>query len=206
MKKKAVAIGVTGGIACGKTEVGRIFAQLGVEVSDADDVAHRLMMPDTGVYRKIVAHFGSSIIMPDGQLNRRIIGQRVFADKNELHILNKIVHPKVLSEMQSWVKTRTDAGAHVAGIIPLLFEVNEITLWNAIVCVSASPDIIYTRMLKRGLSDEEINMRIHAQMPLEEKEQRADYCIVNNGTLQDLYKKTSGLLETILNKENKNHG
>ncbi|NCC50242.1 MAG: dephospho-CoA kinase [Spartobacteria bacterium] len=206
MTKKGIALGITGGIACGKSAVGRVLARKGFAVRDADDIAHGFMVPGQEVYEKVVAHFGKDVIAPDGQLDRSLLGRRVFADKNELQLLNQIVHPVVLAEIRNWVKTQTDNGTHVAGIIPLLFEVGETAPWNAIVCVSASPEIVCARMRQRGLSNEEIAMRLKAQMPLEEKERRADYGIINNGTLEDLYERTSALLVTILNKEMRSHG
>lgn len=203
---EGVAVGVTGGIACGKSEVGRILEQEGAAVRDADLVAHELMAPGNPVYEAVVARFGKEILGEGGALDRVALGDRVFADETERQALNEIVHPEVRRILRDWVAEITGQGRPAVAIIPLLFEVGETTLWSAVLCVAASETVVMNRLEARGLNEEDARARIRAQMPLEEKIRRADYVIYNEGTLQNLRQETLRVWNRILNKEITHHG
>lgn len=178
-------LGVTGGIGCGKSEVGRILRDLGVPLLDADEVAHRMLRPGTATCEAIVQAFGPDARGPDGGIDRARVAARVFANAEDRAALNRIVHPPVLREIRAWVAERRDREP-LAVIVPLLYEVDVVEPWNAVVCVAARPEIARQRLRDRGWSDEEIERRLAAQWPLDEKARRADFVIWNNGTLDDL--------------------
>lgn len=204
--ERGIAIGLTGGLACGKSVVAAMLAEQGAAVRDADDVAHELMAPGQRVYRRVVARFGRGILRKDGVINRRALGRIVFADARERAALNRIVHPAVLRECRRWLRARIAEGRVAVAVIPLLFEVGETQRWDAIVCVAASPGVVRQRLRKRRLSEQEIRTRLAAQMPLEEKTARADHVIWNNGSLRSLERETRKVYGAIVAKGRRSHG
>jgi len=179
------AIGITGGIGCGKSEVGRLLAERGVAVLDADEVARRQLEPGTPVHAALRRRYGAPVQAPDGTLDRAWLARRVFGDAAEREALNALVHPPVLGAIRTWVAERRAQGP-VAVQVPLLFEVGLVDPWDAVVCVAADAAVVQQRLRARGWSDEEARQRLAAQWPLEEKMRRADYVIWNNGSLAEL--------------------
>ncbi len=178
---------VTGGIACGKSEVGRILGGMGFEVCDADRVAHGLMKKGTPVYRQVLARFGKRILLGDGEISRPILGETVFGNPEERDALNRLVHPAVREKLAGWVAEKRNMGQDAAVLVPLLFESGMETLgWDAILCVSSSEELVFQRLEKRGLTRHGAALRVAAQMPLEKKEQRSDQVVQNLGTLGEL--------------------
>lgn len=178
---------VTGGIACGKSEVGRVLGEMGFEVCDADRVAHGLMKKGTPVYRQVVARFGERILLADGEISRPILGKTVFGNPEERNALNGLVHPAVREKLAGWIAEKRTMGKDAAVLVPLLFESGMETLeWDAILCVSSSEELVFQRLEKRGLSRSEAALRVASQMPLAEKEQRSDQVLPNLGTLDEL--------------------
>lgn len=202
----ALRLGVTGGIACGKSAVGGILRECHVAVLDADHVAHDLMRPGSRVFSGIVQSFGEKIVDMEGNIDRKILGQIVFENPAKRELLNSIVHPAVQEVRGEWLKKQQHLNQDAAVLIPLLHEVGDVEGWSAILCVSASDSVILQRLRSRGLSEDEAWSRIHAQMPLEEKEVRSDYVIENNGTMNELKERVIQILEEIREKERKHHG
>lgn len=200
-RAEGLVLGVTGGIACGKSEVGRILEGLGFEVLDADRVAHSLLAPETEETRKVVGRFGERVCDSHGGIDRARLAEIVFADEKSRADLNAILHPPVLRHCRAWVLKRGGSGGRLAVLMPLLFEVGETGLWDAVVCVSADTDTVLERLKARGLSREDALMRIDAQMPLDEKIRRSDYVIENNSDRTDLARKVESLLVLIENNE-----
>ena len=187
IERNAMVIGVTGGIACGKSEVGRILEDMGYCVSDADHVAHGLMVKETGIFKDIVACFGKQILSDDGEISRSALGAIVFEDSEKREQLNALVHPAVRRKIKRWISERRAYGDMAAVQIPLLFEsgMNDLD-WDGIICVSASDDLVLERLKKRGMDQDTAMKRIHSQMPLIDKERLSDCVIRNLGTLQEL--------------------
>lgn len=179
-------VALTGGIACGKSEVGRIWAAGGVPVLDTDQVAHEAMAPGTPVFRRVTEAFGPEIVGADGSIDRSRLGAIVFASDEQRRRLNGLVHPAVRAVWQAWVAGRHAAGEPAVVAIPLLFEVGAEAGWDAVVCVSATRSTMLARLARRGLSRREAERRIAAQLPVGEKTRRSDYVIENNGTLEEL--------------------
>lgn len=185
--RKTISIGVTGGIACGKSEVGRILNEIGFAVCDADRVAHDLMDKGSPVFQRVVDHFGGHILSEAGDISRPVLGKLVFDDPSKLRDLNALVHPAVRRALEEWLERQRAEHTPAAVLLPLLYESGMEDLnWDAVVCVSSPERDVFQRLEKRGLSPEEAEKRVHSQMPLAEKEERADVVIPNIGTLGEL--------------------
>ena len=179
-------LGVTGGLGCGKTEVGKILMRLGWAVCDADDLARAALAPGGTAFDAVVAQFGRGILDRDGSVDRARLAAIVFNDANARAALNAIVHPQVRRMLQDWLEGPA-AGVDAAAVVPLLFEAGWDEGWTATVCVAARPEVVSERLQRqRGWSEAEIRRRMAAQWPLEEKQKRADYIIENNGSLEAL--------------------
>lgn len=197
-KSNEIVIGVTGGIACGKSEVGRILEEMGFVMCDADLVAHEVMKHGTPVFRRIVEHFGETILSDNGEISRPLLGQLIFEDPEERKILNELVHPAVRDVLADWIADKKKQGKNAAVQIPLLYESGMESLdWDAVVCISSSEETMIERLLTRGLSRKDAELRIASQMPLSEKETRADLVVPNSGTFKELEKATRGIIESI---------
>lgn len=190
-------IAVTGGIACGKSLVGSFLAEKGLVVCDADELAHKLMMPGEPVFQQVVKTFGKDILNAEGEIDRKVLGDRVFSDVSERLKLNAIVHPEV---KKTWEKITAGSGSFVVNV-PLLYEAGEGEGWDAVICVYASESFQTQRLIQRGLSAEGARIRIAAQMQIMEKMIKADYVIVNNGSVEILKEQTIKIWRNIL--ENK---
>ena len=197
--RKAISIGVTGGIACGKSEVGRILREIGFAVCDADRVAHDLMDKGSPVFQHVVDHFGDQILSESGGISRPVLGKLVFDDPSKLRALNALVHPAVRKALEDWMECRRTEGRPAAVLLPLLYESGMEDLdWDAVVCVSSPKQNVFQRLEKRGLSPEEAEKRVCSQMPLAEKEKRADVVIPNIGTLGELELAVRKTVEAIM--------
>lgn len=194
-------IGITGGIACGKSEVGRILERAGVAVLDTDRVAHEAMAPGQEAYRRVVDYFGPAVVAEDGTIDRGRLGDRVFADPGARQALNERVHPEVRRRWRDWVARMRAENRVAAVIIPLLYEVGADTGWDAVICVASEDRVARERLMKRGLSEEQIRQRWASQMSIGEKMRKADYVIENNGTIRELETRTLEVLQQISSKE-----
>jgi len=194
-----VKIGLTGGIATGKSTVGRLLRQKGVVVVSSDELVHQAMAPDGAAYHRIVAEFGSEILAADGEINRRFLGKIVFKDDTARHKLEQIVHPIVIKEIRDSFEGYLKQGVPIVVVeVPLLFEVGWIDLFDQIWVVSSSLDHQLQRIYARdGLAEEDARERIATQLQLEEKENRADVVINNNNGLDSLEEQVSLLLRTL---------
>lgn len=194
---QAIILGVTGGIACGKTETGRILSADGFKVLDSDFLAHELMGKGRPVYEQVVEHFGRAILAENEEINRTKLGQIVFADPQERAVLNRLVHPSVLKNAHEWIEACREAQEDAAVLVPLLFESGWTRGWDAVICVTAPEEQVFQRLENRGFSKEEAVKRIEAQMSLIEKAALADFVIANDGTLESLRWRVCDLVEVI---------
>lgn len=178
-----ILVGLTGGIATGKTTVARMFKRYGAVVIDADQLARQVVRPGKPAWREIVAAFGKDILTPRGSINRQALGAMVFRDRRKLRKLERIIHPRVAREQQRL--TRRIAArlpnAVVVYEVPLLFESGAHTRVDKIIVVTADRETQVARLKRRnGLSRAEALRRITQQMPLARKVRRAD--VVLDGT------------------------
>jgi dephospho-CoA kinase len=179
-----ILVGLTGGVATGKSTVAKMFKQCGAVVIDADELAHQVVKPGKPAWREIVKTFGKAVLNPDRTLNRRKLGAVVFGNRTKLRRLEHIIHPRVAREQTSLARhaARNDPQAVVIYDVPLLFEAGVDTRVDKIVVVTADRETQVARLKKRnGLTRAEAIRRIRSQMPLANKIQRADHVL--SGTL-----------------------
>ena len=179
-----ILVGLTGGVATGKSTVAKMFKQCGAVVIDADELAREVVKPDKPAWQEIVKTFGKAVINPDHTLNRRKLGAAVFGNRTKLHQLEQIIHPRVAREQARLTRqaARTDPTAVVIYDVPLLFEAGIDKRVDKTIVVTADRKTQIARLKKRnGLSQTEAIRRINSQMPLARKIQRADHVL--NGTL-----------------------
>ena len=179
-------IGLTGGIACGKSFVRNEFRQLGVHCIDADEVAHQVILPGEPAYREIVEHFGTGILGEDSAIDRQKLGAAVFGDERQREQLNRIVHPRIHQELdRRLARVQEKAGAKTPLAMvdaALMVETGSYRKYDCVVVVSCLPEQQLERLLGRGgLTRAEAQARIDSQMPVEEKVRFADFVIDNSG-------------------------
>jgi dephospho-CoA kinase len=194
-----ILIGLTGNIASGKSEVARMLSERGATIIDADELAREAVRPETQALRDIVKRWGPEVVKQDGSLDREALRRIVFADQSELDALNRIVHPGVTRLRDREVALAKERGDPiVVCVIPLLFERNLVDEFDAIVLVDAPRPVRLERLVTtRGLEETEAMNMIAAQMPAELKQARADYCIENNGSLDDLERDVDALWSSL---------
>jgi len=177
-------LGLTGGIACGKSTVAAWLRQQGAEVIDADATAHSLMAPGGRLYAAYVAHWGRTILRADGSLDRRAIGKLVFGQPAAEHWLNATAHPLIHEAILAELERLRTADCKICVLdVPLLYESGWEQLCDRVCVVWLTHARQKHRlMVRNGYSAAEAEARIAAQLPLAEKRRRADYCIDNNGT------------------------
>jgi dephospho-CoA kinase len=192
-------IGLTGNIASGKSEVANMLAERGATVIDADVLAREAVRPDTQALKDIIKRWGKDVLQTDGSLDRTALRQIVFADQNELDALNRIVHPGVTRLRDREIALAKERGDPiVVCVIPLLFERNLVEEFDAIVLVDSPRPVRLERLVAtRGLEETDAMNMIAAQMPAELKRARADYCIDNDGSLEDLERKVAALWSSL---------
>jgi dephospho-CoA kinase len=175
-----ILVGLTGGIATGKSTVAGMFKQCGAVIIDADALAREVVQPGKPAWREIVKTFGKTVLNPDRTLNRQALGAVVFGHRTRLRQLERIIHPRVAREQIRLTKqaARKDPKTVVIYDVPLLFEAGVDTRVDKIIVVSANRETQIARLKKRnGLSRTEALRRINSQMPLAQKLARADFAI-----------------------------
>jgi len=180
-------IGLTGGIATGKSHVRAEFERLGVPTVDADVLARTVVGPQTPALAAIVRRFGPDMLDAHGGLDRRKLAAVIFADAAARRDLELIVHPAVKAATDSWFAAQEAAGARIAlADIPLLFETGREGDFDAVVTTACEPETQIRRVMARdSLSEGEARQRIAAQLPTAEKIRRADYVIRTDGPLAE---------------------
>ena len=196
-------VGLTGNIGSGKSTVAQMFSERGATIIDADVLARRAVELGTTAYAKIVARWGSSILAPDGHLDRAALRRVVFADHAQLEELNQIVHPEVERLRARLIEQAKRRGDRVVVCdIPLLFERHMTDRFDRIVLVDANRVIRLERLVKeRGLRETEAMDMIAAQMPAELKRARADFIIENDGTFAQLERRVHDVWTALLQEE-----
>lgn len=178
-------IGLTGGIASGKSTVAAMLVEKGAYLLDADQLAKEAVAPDRPAWQDIVNWLGESILLPDRQLDRVRLAEIVFNDQDKLKKLNQIVHPWVgrrFMELSEEIRAK-DPGAVVVYDIPLLIEAGMQGMVNLILLVYVPRDVQIARLQQRdGINYREAEARLKAQKPLAEKKKHADVIIDNSGT------------------------
>ncbi|BBA69056.1 dephospho-CoA kinase [Geobacter sulfurreducens] len=181
-------IGLTGGIASGKSTVSRILERLGAVVIDADQLAREAVMPGTSAHRSIVAAFGEGILLPDGAIDRKALGSIIFADPSARKRLESITHPAIRELAERHLAELRRSGVPVAVYMAaLLIEAGATDRVDEVWVVYVDRETQVRRVMARdGLSRSEAEQRLAAQMPMEEKAARGQVVIDNNGTPEEL--------------------
>jgi dephospho-CoA kinase len=176
-------IGLTGGIATGKSTVARILAARGATIIDADELAREVVQPGRPAYDDVVSHFGTEVLARDGTLDRSRLGVIVFANASARRDLERITHGHIAELMQQRIADAIARDAPVVVVdIPLLFEAGREGMFEGVLLVYAPMAVQVQRLLQRdSLSAHEASQRIAAQLPIEEKRERATWVIDNSG-------------------------
>lgn len=181
-----LVIGLTGGIASGKSTVSNMCREQGITIIDADIEARHAVEPGEKAYAQIVEHFGKEILLADGTINRAKLGEIIFNHKEERMVLNSIVHPAVRERMNAQKEAAIARNEEIIIMdIPLLFESNLTHLVDRSLLVYVDEAAQLKRLMERNqYTKEEAMSRIRSQMPLKEKKILADWVIDNSGTLE----------------------
>jgi dephospho-CoA kinase len=195
-------IGLTGGIASGKSVVSRVLEQLGVGVVDADRLAREVVVPGSEGLTEVVRTFGAGVLAADGSLDREKLGAIVFGDEQKRKALQAITHPRIgRLSAERIAALQRGPSPYVVYDAPLLVEVGAHKGLAALIVVAASEANQVARLAARdGLSEAECRQRIAAQLPLARKVEVADYVIDNDGTLAELEQRTRAVHAQILER------
>jgi dephospho-CoA kinase len=200
VKKNVAVVGLTGGIASGKSTVARAFIERGIPVIDADQLAREVVAPGSAGLAAIVQTFGEEVLLPDGSLDRKRLGARVFADRALLPQLNAIVHPLV-ARLSAERIAAIDEGTVPYAIYeaPLIVETGLHRSMRALIVVALEVSLQIERVMKRdGLDLAEAENRIKAQAPLSKKLEAADYVIDNDQDLSTLFQRVDEVHQHLL--------
>ncbi|XP_010899517.1 dephospho-CoA kinase domain-containing protein [Esox lucius] len=181
-------VGLTGGIASGKSTVSSLLRELGCPIIDADVVARQVVEPHSPAYFRIVKHFGPEILLENGEIDRQKLGGLIFANGEKRRLLNSITHPEIHKAMLKQILFYFIRGyRYVVLDVPLLFETRRLTRFlHHTVVVYCDPATQLSRlMLRDGLTQEQAEQRIAAQMPLNEKRGLASHVVENSGSRED---------------------
>ena len=207
-RERDIIVGITGGIACGKTTVSKLLTEKGAIPINADEIGHRLLKADSPVIDDLINAFGQEILDESGGVSRKKLGAIVFQDKSARERLNAILHPLIIqrSRFRARQLVREDPSCVVLLDAPLLIEAGAYDSVDLIVVVAASSETQLQRILERShaqnrpLTASEAQARIDSQMPVSEKVKYADVVIENDGTLEALYEKADQLWDKLMNR------
>lgn len=186
-------IGLTGGIASGKTTVSKMFSELGIPIIDADDLAREVVEPGTPGLAAIVEEFGKDVLDDQGRLDRKRVGELVFGDEDARETLNAILHPRIGAAGAKHIQSYQDHPApYIVYEGALLVETGAHKAFSALIVVSAEESVQRLRLIARdGFSVSEANARIESQLPLARKVAVADFVVTNNGDLEGTRKQVA---------------
>lgn len=197
-----IVIGLTGGIATGKSFVTTVLREKGVTVIDADETYHQLLATDAELNESLRQAFGDEVFGSDGQLDRRALGRRVFSDPEARARLNAITHPAVRAAMRRDLDRAREAGEPVAYLsVPLLYEGGLDAMVDRVIVVASAPATQLARLMRReSIPEDEARRRIDSQMPLDEKRRRAWKVLENEGSPDETRARVESLHEEILHE------
>ncbi|MGD8343837.1 MAG: dephospho-CoA kinase [Desulfobacterales bacterium] len=193
-------IGLTGGIATGKSTVSAMLKEAGAIIIDADRIARAVVKKGLPAYRQIVARFGTEVLLPDGEINRNLLGNMIFNDHRKKQLLNSIVHPHVNEEVNRQLKQiqKTHPNAVIVLDVPLLIETGMHDDLSEIIVVYTPQDIQIQRLMQRDhISGADALARVRSQMSIEEKKQQATLVIDNSGTIENTRRQTLDIFKRL---------
>jgi dephospho-CoA kinase len=193
-------VGLTGGVASGKTTVSQILREEGAYVIDADQMARELVQPNTPAWKKLVRAFGKDILREDGFIHRKKLADKVFTDLGQRKLLNQILHPRIRKEMERRAKEigQKDPEAVVVIDAPLLVELGDHRKMDKLIVVTSTRTQQIERLKERdGISSEEALRIFASQMPIEDKVKLADFVIRNEGSFLETKKRTREVFQEL---------
>jgi len=193
-------VGLTGGVASGKSTVSKILREEGAYIIDADQIARELVQPQQPAWNELVKVFGEEILQEDGTIHRKKLADKVFADLKQRELLNQILHPRIREEMDRRTKEigQKDPEAIVVIDAPLLVERGEHHEMDKLIVVTSTQTQQIKRLKDRdGISPEEALKMLSSQMPLEKKIELADFVIQNEGSLEETKKKAKEIFREL---------
>ncbi|UGB29763.1 dephospho-CoA kinase [Metabacillus sp. B2-18] len=195
-----VVIGLTGGIASGKSTVSNMLKNLGIRVVDADQISREVVELGKPAYQQILSVFGDEILHQDKTINREKLGAIIFGDHSKREQLNKIVHPAVRKEMLNGVEEEKAKNSKAVVLdIPLLFESKLTHMVDKTILVYVDEKTQLKRLMERnGYTEKEAKMRIESQLPLHMKKDLSDEIIDNNGTIEQTEKQLHEILKKLI--------
>jgi dephospho-CoA kinase len=197
MINKRFVVGLTGGIASGKTTVANLFAEYGIQLVDADVIAREVVQRGSKGLTIITEHFGNEILLPDGQLDRAALRSKVFNNEAQRLWLNSLLHPMIRQTMLEQVNTSTSA--YVIMVVPLLFENQLDSLVTTTLVVDISPELQISRTMQRdGVSQQQVEHILASQMSRQQRIDKADHIIDNQGDINLLRSQVARLHQLFL--------
>jgi dephospho-CoA kinase len=199
-------VGLTGGIASGKSTVSAMLAERGAEIVDADLVARQVVLPGTPAWHKIRDHFGPGVLRPDGQVDRQALADVVFRDRAKLALLNEITHPEIFERIAEGLERCSGRDAVVVLDAALLLETGLADGVDVVVVVNAPREVQLARLHAKGLAPGDAEARIAAQLPVGERLARADHVVDNAGSVEELGARVDELWAALRRRLREGHG
>lgn len=195
-------IGLTGGIASGKTTVRRVFERTGIPMLDADALTHEFFAPGGELVEEVAGHFGPDVLDAEGGIDRKTLGGRVFQNPTEREWLNGVVHPRIWQRIGVFLDECEAAGRAVAGVeAALMVETGSAATYDRLIVVICRPEQQFERLAARsGMNPEEARLRLAAQMDPLEKARRADDLVDASGTLEETEAAAAALARKLLDR------
>jgi dephospho-CoA kinase len=193
-------VGLTGGVASGKTAISQILKEEGAYLIDADQIARELVQPHTATWNELIKVFGKEILQEDGSIHRKRLAAKVFSDPEQRNLLNQILHPRIKAEMNRRVKEigQKDRDAIVVIDAALLIELGDHREMDKVIVVTSTEKQQIERLKKRdGVDQEEAQRILFSQMPLEEKLKVADFVIQNEGSFEETRRRVKEIFQEL---------
>jgi dephospho-CoA kinase len=198
---RSLRVGLTGGLACGKSFVGKVLESLGAHLIHADELGHRTLAPDGEAYEPVIREFGSGILDEHGRIDRSRLAAQVFGNSDRLAILNSFVHPAVYRLQAHLEKQILDADPRAIIVVEaaILIETGTYKNYDRIILVTCTEDQQMERALSRGgLTREDVQARLSRQLPLDVKRRHADFIIDTSGAKEDTIRQTRDVYEKLV--------
>lgn len=193
-------VGLTGGVASGKTAVSQVLKEEGAYIIDADQIARELVQPHKPAWNELIRAFGKEILQEDGFIHRKKLADKVFADPKKRKLLNQILHPRIKEEMDRRTKEigQKDSEAIVVIDAPLIVELGDHREMDKLIVVASTQTQQIERLKERdGIGPEEALRILSSQMPVEEKVNLADFVIRNEGSLEETKKRAKEVFKEL---------
>ena len=190
-----MVVGITGGIACGKSRVGKVFERMGARIIEADAIGWEILEEEE-IKNEVMEIFGKESLDPDGKIDRKKLGDSLFGHRERLERFNAIVHPPLLKKLKNRIEETTKA--KVVAVVATLIAEWKIEDWfDSLICITSQTEKQIERLTEKGLTREEAEKRIEAQLPQSLRVKSAEFIIRNDGSLRDLEEKARGVYEII---------